>query len=368
MKIFINARFLTQPITGVQRYAIEISKYLRKLLPDAVFVCPPHVTQHAIAHELSAVRIGRLNSHAWEQIELPLYLRKQKNALLLNLCNTGPLFYSNQVVTIHDLAFLVNPGWFSKSFTALYTFLVPRLAKKSKHIITVSENSKSDICRVLAIPADKVSVIKGSYAPCFSKTAPAERRQGARPYILAVSSLDPRKNFKSLVEAYNSLQLEGIDLLIAGSENKVFADATLKKIIEQNPGTHFSGYVSDPELADLYRNALLFVYPSLYEGFGLPPLEAMACGCPVITSNTSSLPEICGPASHYVDPTQIQDIAGSIRLLIDNQAYRNSLSEKGAEWIKNYSWKNSAEKMAELVSSFTLQPNTRKQSNVKASA
>ncbi len=349
MKIFINARFLTQPITGVQRYAIEMSRHLRSMLPDAVFICPPHIIQTDVAKELNAVPIGRLNSHLWEQIDLPLYLKRHKKAFLVNLCNTGPLLYNNQVVTIHDLAFMVNPTWFSRSFRTLYTFLIPRLARRSKHIITVSEHSKNDISRMLSIPAGKISVLKGSYAPCFTSTASAIDITREQPYILAVSSLDPRKNFKSLVAAFNSLQTQGVRLLIAGSQNKVFADPTLKQLIEQNPATTFSGYVSDQELADLYRNALFFVYPSLYEGFGLPPLEAMACGCPVIASNSTSLPEICGPASHYIDPNDVHNIAEGMRLLLNDAAYRSTLSAKGTEWIKNYSWKRSAEQLTSII-------------------
>lgn len=348
MEIYINARFLTQKTTGVQRFAIEVSKHLKLLLPDLKFVSPKNIIQKELADYFNVETFGSFSSHLWEQVELPIFLKNKNSPLLINFGNTAPLTYKNQLVSIHDLSFIVNPKWFSKSFALFYSFVIPRIAKKSLRVITVSENSKKDIIEKVGIKESKIDVL---YCD-----VPAEFKQNNQKstniygeYILAVSSLDPRKNFGRLIEAFNKLSLPNIKLVIVGSVNNVFSDVNIKKLIQDNQLITFTGYVDQEELPGLYKNAKLFIYPSLYEGFGIPPLEAMICGCPTIVANVASLPEICGEASYYVDPYSIDDISQGMKELTSNESLRQELIVKGYVRVSHFNWESSAKQLVNII-------------------
>lgn len=349
MKIFINARFLTQNTTGVQRFAIEISKQLKILLPDIKFISPKNIIQKELADYFEVETFGNYTSHLWEQVELPIFLKKKKNPLLINLGNTAPLFYKNQVVSILDLSFIINPKWFSKFFSLFYSFVIPKIAKKSLRVLTISENSKKDIIEMIGIREDKIGVLYCDVPSEFRSNNNQKLPNVYGDYILAVSSLDPRKNFGRLIEAYNKLNLPNVKLVIVGSINKVFSDLNIKKNIQDNPLITFTGYVDQQDLPSLYRNAKLFIYPSLYEGFGIPPLEAMICGCPTIVANVASLPEVCGNASYYVNPYSIDDISRGMKELINNESLREELIEKGYERVSHFKWETSAIKLVNII-------------------
>lgn len=352
LQIVINARFLTQRTTGVHRFAIEISKYLKKEFPEAVFLAPPQIIDAALGELLDVHTFGRSKGQIWEQFELPYYLRRQGKPFLLNLCNTAPMLYKNKMVTIHDLAFMEEPEWFVKKFRYYYNFLIPRIAHQSKKVITVSDFSRSQLISKLQIAPEEVKVIYNAVSKRFHPTSKKEKDAIENPhgkYILSVSSLDPRKNFKRLVLAYNQLQPKDTKLLIVGSESKLFTDTQLKEVIQSNPSIVLTGYVSDQELVRLYQLAEVFVYPSLFEGFGIPPLEAMACGCPTIVSNTSSLPEVCGDASLYCDPYQPESIALAIQKILNNDILREELIQKGFKQVQNYDWERSTKQLAQII-------------------
>jgi glycosyltransferase involved in cell wall biosynthesis len=344
MNIYINARFLTQNVTGVQRYAIEISKQLKKLYPDIKFISPKKIIHKDLMNEFCGLTCGILTGHSWEQIVLPNYLKKVNNPLLINLGNTAPLFYKKQIITIFDLSFLINPEWFSKTFYYYYRFLIPKIAKKSLKIITISEFSKKEIIRLLHIPEQKIKVIHGGVDTKFKKKVSVKELFKNRPknYILSVLSLEPRKNINNLILAFKKIGLHDIQLILVGSRSNVFASNELKDFIHSQKNIIFSGYIPDDELIRLYSEAKLFVYPSYYEGFGLPPLEAMACGCPVVVSNVASLPEVCGDAAQYVDPDNIEGIAEGIHKVLTDEPLRQSMMEKGLERAKLFSWEKSA--------------------------
>jgi glycosyltransferase involved in cell wall biosynthesis len=348
--IYINARFLTQEITGVQRFAIELCKELLLLNPNIKFIAPKHILHEDLIEKFDVITCGKFNSHLWEQIELPRFLAKKNNPLLINLCNTAPIRYKNQIVTVHDVAFLVNPSWFSRKFSTVYKFLIPRIVKNSKKIITVSEFSKNEIQRFLKVSASKIDIVHNGISHIQLPKTPEIKENKYGKYLLTVSSNNPRKNFRRLILAFNQLQLLDVKLLIVGSKNKILASEDFQSIIQDNPAILFSGYVSDQELIHLYKNAHLFIYPSLYEGFGIPPLEAMNCGCPTIVSRVSSLPEVCGEASYYIEnPQSVQNIAESIKHLLNKPEIMQSLTLKGYERVKKFSWKLSSKKMIELI-------------------
>ncbi|MBI5055310.1 MAG: glycosyltransferase family 4 protein [Nitrospirae bacterium] len=340
--IFINSRFLSQNITGVQRYAAEISKQIKRLYPDTAFISPLNTINKRLSKELTPASIGKTTGSLWEQIELPLHLKKFGSPLLLNLANTAPLFYKNQIVTIHDMAFFRKPEWFSKTFSCYYKFLIPQIAKNSAKIITVSYFSRKEIVRLLKVPEEKVQVIYNAVSEKFLRPSEYPVDFGYGDYILAVSSLDPRKNFKALISAFDRIKLPGFKLIIAGERKKIFADVELNNLIDENKKIIFVGYASDDDLANLYKKARLFVFPSLYEGFGLPPLEAMACGCPVVVSNVASLPEVCGDAAYYIDPYSEESIAVGMHRVSTDNSLRQDMIKKGLERAKIFSWEKSA--------------------------
>jgi len=345
--IYINARFLTQNITGVQRYAVEISRRLTKTTSNIVFVTPTKIKNTTIAQELNVLKFGLFSGHFWEQVELPIFLRKKKNPCLISLANFAPYFYNNFIITIHDLSFIRHPEWFTKKYSLYYKYLIYHISKKARKIITVSKFSKKEIIELLHINEEKIEIIYNAVPYIFKKTKNINNLNRFGNYILAVSSFDPRKNFIGLIQAYNKLRLKDIKLVIVGSKHRIFSMQDLK---ENKKNIIFTGYVDDNELITLYQNALLFVYPSFYEGFGLPPLEAMAHGCPVVVSQTSSLPEICGDAAYYINPYDINDISHGIKEVLKDSILRNKLIKNGNKRVSLFNWENSAKKLIETIS------------------
>lgn len=349
MKVFINGRFLTQKITGVQRNAYELTKHLLPLIKNVIVVVPDEqINSGYNIDEWVIIKTGKIKGLLWEQISLPLFLKNQKEkSLLINLTNTAPLLYSNQIVSIMDMTTFIEPAWFNKKFAFYYQWLVPKIVKRSRIVFTISENSKRDIVRFTGIAESKIKVLYCGISDVFLKPmqhgSDVLEKLGLRQgeYLMAVSSLDPRKNFKRLIESFYKTNIQ-IPLVIVGSKGKVFGDTGIgdydtSKII-------FTGYISDEDLKLLYKSSLCFVYPSLYEGFGIPPLEAMASGCATIVANTSSLPEVCNDASLYVDPYDSQSIAFAIKEIVNNEPLRSSLITKGFENVKRFSWELTANK------------------------
>lgn len=350
-KIYINSRFLTQKITGSQRFAIEVSRQLRKLLPEARFVSPKNIIHYDIAKELEVESFGKLNGHLWEQIELPLYLRKKGSPLLLNLVNTSPIFYENKIITVMDLSWKHFPNAVSKKFYLWYKFLIPKICKNSKLIFTLSEFSKNDLFNELKINKDKTKIIHCSFSENF-KFLNISREK----IILSVASLQPYKNLEGLIKAFiflkNKNKFFDYKLVLVGGYNKnVFAKTNLFELSKNRDDIVFTGYLSDEKLVEYYNKACLFVFPSFFEGFGIPPLEAMACGCPCVVSNAASLPEVCGDAAYYVNPYDVEDIARGIERVLTDENLRQDLIRKGFENIKRFSWQDSARKIIKIIKS-----------------
>lgn len=343
--MYINARFLTQAITGVQRFAIEISKQLKKLDSSICFVAPSNIIHNELADDLGVEIIGRFSGHLWEQTELPFYLKKKGRPLLLSMTNTAPLYYPNKVITIHDVAFERFPQTFSWKFRLLYKNLIPRLMRSCLSVVTVSEFSRTEISEVYSYDKNKIKVVYNAVTEGFMPSV----LQHQDKYILAVSSLNYQKNFQTLVNAFNYLDRNDVKLYIIGGFNKNFANTSLIQDIEKNKNVVFKGRVDDKELSRLYSNALCFVFPSFYEGFGIPPLEAQACGCPVLVSNAASLPEVCGNSALYFDPHRVEDVTKKIIELLGNKKLQNELREKGFENVKRFSWERSARKLFEIA-------------------
>ncbi len=344
MNIAVNGRFLTQRLTGVQRFAFELSKRL-VVKNQSIKLFVPNSPLNVSYVGLKAgyiVKKGFLKGQFWEQLDLPLASRGK---LLLNLANTAPLLKKYQIVTIHDLAFLRYPECFSTSFVKWYSFLIPRVVENSVKILTVSYFSKKEIIRFLGIPPKKIVVIYNAVSEKFFYD-PAVKKENI---ILAVGSLDPRKNLVRLVTAFKQLNLRDYTLFIVGQQNKIFRNYELKSLIKSLPNVKLTGYLTDNELVKLYQKAKLFVYPSIYEGFGLPPLEAMACGTPVVVSNVASLPEVCGDAAYYINPYDIESIANGIYTVIQDELLQKELIRMGIKRVKVFDWDRSVERLMKVI-------------------
>lgn len=345
--IIVNARFLTQSMTGVQRFAVEICLELKKLLGNQIkFVAPDAIVLKDYAEALGVEVIGTHQGHLWEQWDLPRYLRRQGSPLLLCLCNTAPLCYKNKVVTVHDVAFEAYPQTFSKSFLYVYKFMIPRIMRSAKKVITVSEFSKDEIVKYYGISRDKIAVVYNAVGDGFKKVEDKELQK--QKYLLAVSSLNYRKNFLAVLEAFDIFEKEDNETslyIIGDLKNSNFKGIDIERY-RQNPRIKFLGRVSDADLVRYYSNAFAFVYPSIYEGFGIPPLEAQTCGCPVLVADIPPLREVVAKSGVYCDPYDVKDIAGGMKNVL---TIGEQLTSKGSDNIRRFSWEDSARKVAEVL-------------------
>ncbi len=347
MRISLNTRFRTRPITGVERFAGEVSDRL---------AARESIEIHSIQ---PGAALAGLRGHAWEQFTLPGQI--DRDSVLFSPCNTGPVLVKRQLVVMHDAAVWDCPEAFSRSFRVLYQNLLPAIAKRVAGIATVSEFSRGRLARHLKIAEEKIHVLGNATNSAFS---PAEIPVSTdTPTLLCVGSLDPRKNFHRLIEAWIQLRKsnrlpEKARLNIIGSANP--ANFSQFDIIDA-PGVHWLGRVSDQELIRCYQEATAFIFPSLYEGFGIPPLEAMACGCPVLLSKNASLPEIGGPpfdplnpkssgAALYFDPLSTAEIATAIEtmLTLDSKA-RAGLVGNAVDHASKFSWDTVADRTERII-------------------
>lgn len=347
--IYINARFLTQKMTGVQRFATELSRQLLKICgAELKFVAPKNIIQHELAKEFNVEIIGSHTGYLWEQIELPRYLKKRNSPILLSFCSVAPLFYDNNIVAVHDITWLRYPETFSKSFRIVYGFLTPRLCNRAKNILTVSKFSLDEISNRFNIDKSKFTIVYNAVDEMFQPHICEELAK--EKYFLAVSSVKKNKNFPVVIESFQLLQkkMPEAKLYIIGDlKEKVFAGVSLD--IDSIPNVKLLGRVSDEELIRYYSNAQAFIFPSLYEGFGIPVLEAQACGCPVVSTNSSSLPEVLNDSALLCEPTDAQGFADKMVKIATSPDLRDDLIKRGYENVKRFSWEESAKRIAKLL-------------------
>jgi len=317
--IVVNGRFLSRRITGVERYGREILRHIGSRC------------------RVKKTRANGVMGHAWEQFILPGTLTRE--SILWSPANTGPLLVRNQALTIQDLSALEHPEWFRASFAAWYRLFLPILARRVQIVFTPSEyvrqkvTARFDGVNARAIPSGVNTEV---FHPSARQSVPGLPKR----YILFVGSLEPRKNLPVLIRAWNQITPEFPDvaLVIAGAAGNVFRAV---KLPQGKANLFFTGRV-DAELPALYANAELFVLPSLDEGFGLPALEAMACGAPVIVSNGGALPEVVGDAGLIFDLSQPDTLAQAMQECLTNKNLRARLIENGLARVKQFSWQNTA--------------------------
>ncbi len=356
--ILVSGKFLGDPLTGVQRHAWEIihrlldAKFpLSLIVPEAL---PIHASYKPIPMT-GLVRRGNGRGHIWQQFVLPRQI--DKSAILWTPSGLGSLAVKRQVLTVHDLSVLDHPEWFSKTYSFVYRLLLPLLIKRALHLITSSSFSKQRISERLHIPTDRISVIPCAVSSTLAGRLPLQvDEQKVRDlynlpekYVLALGSIEPRKNLHSLIKAMRLLQSDYpmLRLVLVGGQAGIYGNvdfpADMAGVVQR------LGYVPDEHLSTIYRSAHVFVYPSLYEGFGMPPLEAMACGTPVITSNTTSLPEVVGNAALTIPPTDIPTLAAAIQRVLHDPVLRQQLIDAGYHRVAQFSWEQSAHQTAALL-------------------
>ena len=355
-RIVINGRFLTQPTTGVQRYAREIvsaldalcggrPEYSRKYRFEVL--TPAGASENPFAPNMTWRVVGKLSGHMWEQIELPGYA---DNDLILNFANTAPLTVRNQIVTIHDASVFAAPDGYSLSFRLWYKYLHRSLCRRVAHIVTDSIFSQSELERYCGLSQARSTVIALGAEHILrepaDKTVLGRSGLGGRKFVLCAGSLNPNKNLASLVQTANQLESLGIPLVVAGGGNeRVFRDSP----VGFPANMRFLGYVTDSELRALYESAVCFVFPSRYEGFGLPPLEAMACRCPVVCSHAASLQEVCSTAALMCDAREPAQIADSVLSVVKNERLATDLSVQGRARADTFVWAKAAQSWLELI-------------------
>ncbi len=327
MKIYINARFLTQPVSGVQRYGIECSRQIKVLYPAAVFLTPPNIHSQAEAAHLGAVVVGTHTGHRWEQTDLPHYLKKLGNPPLFNPANTAPLRYANNYVTIHDLAFRYHPEWNSRAFSMWYNFLIPRIAARARAVFTVSETVKGELIKEYGLPEEKIMVTyNGVPANMLAATNMPTQRQKK---VLTVGSFNKRKNHHLLLQGFlkSSLPGQGFVLELVGDKNKVFADAGIHPALLNSPVIKIRSHLSEAELFDAYRSAAIVASLSHYEGFGIPILEGLYSGCAVLCSDIPVYRELYANFAHFCSPNDVDAIVQTLELAARQQGSMGHLPD-----------------------------------------
>ncbi len=350
---------------GIGRYVRELVRALAALddaTPYRLFVAgaqrsalplPPGANFTWRPTRITPLWFARL----WHRLQLPLPVEaftgrvKLFHATDFTLPPTLP--GTRTLLTVHDLSFVRAPEATTPVLKAYLDAVVPRSVRRATHVLADSQATKNDLVELCGTPPDKITVLLGGVNPEFKPVADADARRAVRaryglppnPYFFSVGTVQPRKNYARLVQAVVALgpQYADYHLVIAGGRG--WLDAPIYQTVRDlgmDERVHFTGFARDEDLPALYSEAVCLAYPSLYEGIGLPVLEAMACGTPVITSNLSSLPEVAGDAALLVDPYDVQALAEALRRLLDDPALRQTLIARGAGQAAFFTWERAA--------------------------
>ena len=352
MKLTINGRFLIQPVTGVQRYARELCATLDEALPDlpdlSVEVLTPPLAARLAAdlpsYDHIALReVGKAQGHRWEQTVLPRHLAGSD--VLFCPGNTAPLLTLRRrrpvvVVTVHDLAFRDFPETVSGPFRRVYEVLVPATMRRADRVITVSEAERTRMLAHFPQAADRLTAVANGGLPRH-RPVPAsdDPPPPDGPFLLYVGSLNPRKNVAGVIETCRTLLAQRPDLkaVFVGDPAGIYQAVDLGPTDER---MIFAGKLSDSALEAHYDAASLLLFPSFHEASGLPPVEAMAHGCPVVVSDIPALRERCGDAALYCDPHDVESLVSQAARILDDPALAADLAERGRERAAIFTWSN----------------------------
>jgi len=363
VRIGIDARKLHD--FGIGTYIRNLLRQLAKIDQTTEFVvfCRPQDVPalSSLGGNFRAVAEAAGNYSISEQLRIPLALRRE-GVTLFHATHyvLPPLVPCRSVVTIHDCIHLMFPQYLPNRFALGYARASMAYAtRRATRILTVSESSKRDIIRFFRTSPDKIDVIPNAFDARFSVEPKdddvarvRQRYQLQDAFVLYAGNVKPHKNLERLIEAFDLVRRRGLGslkLVLIGDEISKYA--ALRRAVHRHqlhPHVRFIGYMPEETLAVMYRLARVFVFPSLYEGFGLPPLEAMASGTPVVTSNVSALPEVAGDAALLVDPYDPVAIAGAIHDVLTNDSLRRRLRQKGQQRASQFSWETSARRIRDI--------------------
>lgn len=348
----LNGRFLGQSTTGVQRVAHELWRAIECRVNEVegpanwnLRVSLPRSVNHGSLS--SKVTCGCLAGQLWEQLELPLTLG---DTWLLSPCNLGPLAQSKQLIVIHDAQVYLTPEAYSSRFRNWYQFILPKLARRARLVVTVSDYSRRMLEEYRVVPKGKAIVVPngGDHILSIDPTDDilARHKLDKGGYFLAIGSLSRHKNLTILLEAMTLRGRNCLPLVIAGGGSaSVFAKYNLTGM----ENVKFLGRVEDGELKSLYENATALLFPSIFEGFGLPPIEAMYCGCPVVASDAASIPEVCGKAALYASPYAASTWVDAMDVIEKNDGVRKKLVYDGAYHCRRFTWEACANSILSVI-------------------
>lgn len=352
--IDINGKFLRGGLNGVHRTAAHYSAQLMKRMADehAVRLLSPHPPAD-MAPEFAELRPTQVRGawgqgQGWEMVTLP---RHARGNLLVNFCNLAPLLHENSLVMIHDAQTFLHPEDYSGRQAVAYRRLLPWIGRRARRILTVSEFARDTLTAHGIGRREKIDVVHNGTDHLLS-ARPDHRvlerhalRQGG--YVLVMGTAKRYKNLSRIFEALQQGLPGDTRLVVAGGPA---ADAYLAKGWRPPPGTTFTGFVSDAELRALYEGAAVFVFPSLTEGFGLPPIEAMHCGTPVVAARAGAMPEVCGDAALLVDAESSGSFREAILAVLDDAALGQALSSRGHIRAGQLTWNHAGERLHAIIS------------------
>ncbi len=361
--VFLNGKFTAQRTTGVQRMALQLVKAIDRKLYESksdenwVLICPPGSSPPNLSHisiELSGPKF--LGLHMWEQCYLPLRTIGQT---LINLTGSSPLVKLRQACMIPDAAVFDHPRAYKKLFIFWYRFLFRVTCKSARLLLTISEYSKRQIVGAMNLPTHRLKIIHCA-ANHMNGVVPdltviQNLKLSNTQYYLAVASRNPTKNLEALITAFCSLEDKTLRLVLVGGENPaIFKGKPISDLSDF--GIVNAGKICDSKLAALYLNAKALVFPSIYEGFGLPLVEAMILKCPVVAARAASIPEVCEDAALYFDPNSPSDIALAMSRVMNDSALRNALIFAGELRVNYFDWNKSADQLIQYLMGAGLIP------------
>lgn len=353
----INGRFLAQPLTGVQRYAeeivsaIDVLRVERPSLADEVdieLLVPPETRRTLPLRTIRTRMVGRGSGHLWEQAVLPAELRGG----LLGLCNTGPVAIRRQIVCIHDVNPRAYPTSYSLQFRLFYRALLPLVGRRSCQVTTVSRYSAGELARYGICKPDRITVLPNGHEHALRwrpMHSPATAAVAGPDTIVVIGSTIPHKNVRLVLSLADRLAAANLRIAVVGAADpRVFSAAVP---LAEADNVSWLGRLSDAELAALLGDSLCLAFPSFVEGFGLPPLEAMALGCAVVVSDGTSLPEVCGNAALYASPDDACSWLEHFVRLRNEPGLRAALVARGMARSRLFSWRESARGYLDLMAS-----------------
>lgn len=345
-------------------YDSGVGTYLNNLLPTVIDdLVNFHIVLIGDSHKLKAfawsksrhiqiVDYRRRPYSPQEQIELLRIIPKDTTLLWVPFINVPALYPGKLLATVYDMNFLALPQFLSASQRLYAKAMFGTIRRKAAHVLCISEYTRKEYLRFFPGHEDKTTVTLLGTPPRWLNAQPTLPNPSERPYFLFVGNVKPHKNLVRLVQAFRKIMTElPHDLVIVGKRDGfiIADDDVSKELVDLGDRVHFTGYIGDDQLGAYYAHATALVYPSLYEGFGFPPLEAMACGCPVIASNVTSIPESCGDAARYCDPYSMEDIAAQMKTLASDTRLREDMIERGRRHAAAMTWDDCANKTINVI-------------------